>query len=47
MRPGVRLGVDVGSVRVGVAACDPEARIASPVVTLSREPDGSDLRELS
>ena len=23
MRPGIRLGVDVGSVRVGVAACDP------------------------
>jgi putative Holliday junction resolvase len=36
MRPGVRVGVDVGSVRVGVAACDPAGLIATPVSTLSR-----------
>jgi putative Holliday junction resolvase len=36
MRPGVRVGVDVGSVRVGVAACDPAGLIATPVRTLSR-----------
>ena len=36
MRPGVRIGVDVGSVRVGVAACDPAGLIATPVSTLSR-----------
>lgn len=36
MRPGVRVGVDVGSVRVGVAACDPAGLIATPVRTLRR-----------
>jgi putative holliday junction resolvase len=36
MRRGVRLGVDVGSVRVGVARCDPAGLIATPVVTLRR-----------
>ena len=36
MRPGVRVGVDVGSVRVGVAACDPAGLIATPVSTRSR-----------
>jgi putative Holliday junction resolvase len=34
MRAGRRLGVDVGSVRIGVAQCDPEGLIATPVVTL-------------
>lgn len=37
MRPGVRLAVDVGSVRVGVAACDPAGMIASPVRTVPRD----------
>lgn len=36
MRLGVRIGVDVGSVRVGVAACDPGGLIATPVETLRR-----------
>ena len=36
VRPGVRISVDVGSVRVGVAACDPAGLIATPVSTLSR-----------
>ena len=36
MRAGVRLGVDVGSVRVGVATCDPAGLIATPVTTLPR-----------
>jgi putative Holliday junction resolvase len=36
MRAGVRLGVDVGSVRVGVATCDPAGIIATPVRTLQR-----------
>ena len=36
VRPGVRIGVDVGSVRVGVATCDPAGLIATPVSTLSR-----------
>lgn len=36
VRGGVRIGVDVGSVRVGVAACDPAGLIATPVETLRR-----------
>jgi putative holliday junction resolvase len=34
---GVRLGVDVGNVRVGVAGCDPEGILATPLVTLRRD----------
>lgn len=36
IRTGTRLGVDVGSVRVGVATCDPAGLIATPVRTLQR-----------
>jgi putative Holliday junction resolvase len=32
----VRIGVDVGSVRVGVAASDPDGILATPVATLPR-----------
>ncbi len=35
----MRLGVDVGSVRVGVAGCDPAGLIATPVETLRRGHD--------
>ncbi len=38
MRPGVRVGVDVGSVRVGIATCDPAGLVATPVATV-REVD--------
>lgn len=34
---GPRLGVDVGSVRVGLAASDPDGLIATPVETLPRD----------
>jgi len=34
---GVRLGVDVGTVRVGVAKCDPDGILATPLVTLRRD----------
>ena len=34
---GVRLGVDVGKVRVGVAVSDPDAILATPLVTLTRD----------
>src|SRR5450759_4703259 len=37
MRPGIRLGVDVGSVRVGLAASDPGGLLATPVRTLDRD----------
>lgn len=36
VRRGVRIAVDVGSVRVGVASCDPDGVLASPVATLDR-----------
>jgi putative Holliday junction resolvase len=45
---GVRLGVDVGSVRVGVAVSDPAGVLASPLATLARDPaGGADLAELA
>lgn len=33
----MRLGVDVGTVRVGVAACDPDGIMAFPVATVARD----------
>ncbi|MEH1130437.1 Holliday junction resolvase RuvX [Micromonospora sp. CPCC 206061] len=36
---GVRIGVDVGQVRVGVAVCDPDGILATPLVTLRRDPN--------
>jgi putative Holliday junction resolvase len=38
----VRLGVDVGSVRVGLAASDPSGMLATPVRTVPRDPSGQD-----
>lgn len=35
-RRGVRLGVDVGRARVGVARCDPDGLLATPVETVAR-----------
>jgi putative holliday junction resolvase len=36
VRRGVRVGIDVGSVRVGVATCDPDAVLATPMETVRR-----------
>lgn len=36
MRTGVRLGIDVGRARVGVARSDPHGLLATPVETLAR-----------
>jgi putative Holliday junction resolvase len=36
LRVGIRLAVDVGSVRIGVARCDPSGLIASPLATVAR-----------
>lgn len=36
MRPGVRFGVDVGSVRIGVARSDPSGLLATPLETVRR-----------
>lgn len=45
---GRRLGVDVGSVRVGVALSDPAGILASPMVTLARDTRGErDLARLA
>ncbi|WP_239347376.1 MULTISPECIES: Holliday junction resolvase RuvX [unclassified Frankia] len=47
-RTGVWVGVDVGTVRVGIAASDPDARLAFPVTTLRRDPrTHRDLDELA
>jgi putative Holliday junction resolvase len=48
MRRGVRLGIDVGSVRVGVAASDPDGMLATPIAVLRRDPKGNtDISELA
>ena len=36
-RRGVRIGVDVGKARVGVARCDPDGMLATPVETVPRD----------
>ncbi len=45
VRPGVRLGIDVGSVRIGVARSDPAGVLASPLRTVRR--GAGDLAELA
>jgi putative holliday junction resolvase len=45
LRPGVRLGVDVGTVRIGVAKCDATGLLASPLDTVRR--GAGDLAELA
>jgi putative holliday junction resolvase len=42
VRRGVRVGVDVGSVRVGVAICDPDGMLATPLDTVTRGPGDLD-----
>lgn len=42
------MAVDVGTVRIGVAACDPTATLASPVAVVRRDPRaGRDLDEIA
>lgn len=36
---GVRLALDLGSARIGVAACDREGLLAYPVATVAAKPD--------
>jgi putative Holliday junction resolvase len=49
MRRGRRLGVDFGKVRVGVARCDPDGILATPVATLTRSgrPESAVAREIA
>lgn len=35
-RPGVRIGLDVGTVRLGIASSDPHGMLATPVRTIKR-----------
>lgn len=46
-REGRRLGIDVGSVRVGVALSDPYGLLATPLVTLSRDRGAADQRRIA
>ncbi|WP_124039412.1 Holliday junction resolvase RuvX [Neoactinobaculum massilliense] len=45
MRKGVRIGVDVGGARTGVAVSDPDGIMATPRATLHA--DGSDVRRVA
>ncbi|HSF27334.1 MAG TPA: Holliday junction resolvase RuvX [Actinomycetes bacterium] len=50
MRRGVRVAVDVGSVRVGVAVSDPDGLVATPLRTVARgkgRDAGADLAEIA
>lgn len=42
MRRGIRIGIDVGKVRVGVARSDADGLLATPVGTFQRESDSLD-----
>src|SRR5207237_1341382 len=42
-----RLAVDVGSVRIGVASCDPDGMLATPVETVARSRDGRDIGRIA
>ena len=44
---GRRLGVDVGTVRIGVSVSDPDAILATPVETVRRDRGGAHLRRLA
>ncbi|MGH3558651.1 MAG: Holliday junction resolvase RuvX [Mycobacterium sp.] len=43
---GRRLGIDVGSVRIGVACSDPDGILATPVETVRRDRSGRHVRRL-
>jgi putative Holliday junction resolvase len=52
-RPGVddpgrgrRLGIDVGTVRIGVAVCDPDGILATPLETVRRDKTNKHLGRL-
>ena len=45
MRTGVRLGIDPGDARIGVASSDPSGFLATPVETVRR--GGGDVRNLA
>jgi putative Holliday junction resolvase len=44
---GRRLGIDVGTVRIGVSVSDPDAILATPVETVRRDRGAGHLRRLA
>lgn len=46
IRSGRRLGVDVGRARIGVAVCDRDGLLATPVETVPRD-DATDVRRIA
>ena len=44
---GRRLGIDVGTVRIGVATCDPDGMLATPVETVRRDRTDKHIRRLA
>ncbi|MSS83927.1 Holliday junction resolvase RuvX [Actinomycetaceae bacterium WB03_NA08] len=46
MRQGTRLGIDVGTVRIGVARSDPLGTVAIPLETVRTDRRGSDIRRI-
>jgi putative Holliday junction resolvase len=48
VRRGVRIGVDVGTVRIGISTCDPSGVLATPVETVRRDLRGcTDLERIA
>lgn len=48
MRPGVRIGIDVGTARIGIARCDVHGMLATPVETVTRgEGDLERIRQIA
>ena len=47
MRSGVRIGIDVGKVRIGVSRSDLDGMLATPVETVARSEDAADRRRIA
>jgi len=47
VRNGVRVGVDVGKVRIGVSRSDLHGMLATPVETVARSEDAADRRRIT
>lgn len=47
MRTGNRVGIDVGKARIGVARSDLHGMLATPIETVPRADDGSDIRRIA
>jgi putative Holliday junction resolvase len=47
VRTGIRLGIDVGTVRIGVSRSDPSGFLASPFETVPRSDAGADVARIA